>query len=64
MLPTLNVFGDYVVSDHIAPRTSDLHFGDVAVYKSPMNPARFVCKRIVGLVSPASVSYGPVNAIR
>ncbi|RHZ47835.1 hypothetical protein Glove_566g9 [Diversispora epigaea] len=49
MLPTFNVVGDFVALEHFSPRLRRLEIGDVIVCKSPTNPWRSVCKRIVGM---------------
>lgn len=50
MLPTFNVVGDFVALEHFSPRFRRLEVGDVIVCKSPTNPWRSVCKRIIGMV--------------
>ncbi|RKO97078.1 LexA/Signal peptidase, partial [Caulochytrium protostelioides] len=46
MLPTLHMEGDVVLLSHLAftPQA-----GDLVVFKSPLDPRRFVVKRVVGV---------------
>ncbi|KAK0208556.1 signal peptidase I family protein [Desarmillaria ectypa] len=49
MLPTLAVAGDVVIEDRLSLRFTEISRGDLVTVKSPLNPLRIVCKRIIGL---------------
>ena len=51
MLPTLAVSGEIVVEDCISVRLDPgkLQRGELVVLKSPLDPQRIICKRIIGL---------------
>lgn len=49
MLPTLNLTGDVVLSDHFSHRLGRLGVGDVVLVKLPIDPNKSVVKRIVGV---------------
>ncbi|KAJ1500419.1 hypothetical protein HMI54_009940 [Coelomomyces lativittatus] len=49
MLPTLNMYGDFVLVNKLAPRFRDFDLGDIVVAKSMNHPDRHICKRILGM---------------
>lgn len=49
MLPTLAIDGDWVLEDRLSLRFTELSRGDLVTAKSPLDPLRIVCKRIIGL---------------
>ncbi|KAM7492489.1 hypothetical protein LguiA_035410 [Lonicera macranthoides] len=49
MLPTLNLTGDVLLSEHISSRLGKLGTGDLVLVTSPENPRRTVTKRILGM---------------
>src|SRR5271156_4261269 len=51
MLPTLAVSGEVVIEDCISVRLNPdkLQRGELVVLKSPLDPQRTICKRIIGL---------------
>ncbi|KAF8807584.1 LexA/Signal peptidase [Phlegmacium glaucopus] len=51
MLPTLAVSGEVVIEDCISVRLNPekLHRGELIILKSPLDPQRTICKRIIGL---------------
>ncbi|KAJ3150273.1 hypothetical protein HDU86_006664 [Geranomyces michiganensis] len=49
MLPTFNVAHDLVFFEKLSIRWRPLQLGDVVVCVSPRNPARPICKRVLGL---------------
>jgi mitochondrial inner membrane protease subunit 1 len=51
MLPTLAVDGEVVIEDSISVRLNPdkLERGELVVLKSPLDPQRIICKRIIGL---------------
>jgi inner membrane protease subunit 1 len=51
MLPTLAVGGEVVIEDCISVRLNPgkLQRGEVVILRSPLNPHRHICKRIIGL---------------
>ncbi|KAI9296259.1 LexA/Signal peptidase, partial [Neoconidiobolus thromboides FSU 785] len=49
MLPTLNIYGDYLLLDKISPRIQKLSIGDLIVFTSPADPHITACKRIIGM---------------
>ena len=55
MLPTLNEFGDVVITDHRRSTKASLSVGDVIVFRSPGDPKLRMCKRLLGL--PGDVVY-------
>ncbi|RKP00036.1 hypothetical protein CXG81DRAFT_13712 [Caulochytrium protostelioides] len=56
MLPTLHMEGDVVLLSHLAftPQA-----GDLVVFKSPLDPRRFVVKRVVGVPGDTIRCDGP-----
>ncbi|KAK8349676.1 hypothetical protein V6Z12_A06G158700 [Gossypium hirsutum] len=49
MLPTLGITGNVLLMERISTRTGKLRPGDVVFFRSPENPRRVVCKRLVGM---------------
>ncbi|PON98576.1 Peptidase S26A, signal peptidase I [Trema orientale] len=49
MLPTLNLTGDVVISEHVSHRLGKLGRGDLVLVRSPENPRKIMTKRIVGM---------------
>ncbi|KAK0465376.1 signal peptidase I family protein [Desarmillaria tabescens] len=49
MLPTLAVADDVVIEDRLSLRFTEISRGDLVTAKSPLDPLRIVCKRIIGL---------------
>lgn len=51
MLPTLAVSGEAVVEDRISVRLNRYNIarGELLVLKSPLDPTRLICKRVIGL---------------
>ncbi|KAG7450320.1 LexA/Signal peptidase [Guyanagaster necrorhizus] len=49
MLPTLAVTNDLVIEDRLSLRFTEISRGDLVTVKSPLDPLRIVCKRIIGL---------------
>ena len=51
MLPTLAVSGEVVIEDCISVHLNldKLQCGELVVLKSPLDPQRTICKRIIGL---------------
>jgi len=51
MLPTLAVSGEVVIEDCISVRLNPdkLQRGELIILKSPLDPQRTICKRIIGL---------------
>ncbi|KAK0198656.1 signal peptidase I family protein [Armillaria mellea] len=49
MLPTLAIDGDWILEDRLSLRFTELSRGDLVTAKSPLDPLRIVCKRIIGL---------------
>ncbi|XP_030490299.2 mitochondrial ATP-independent inner membrane protease subunit 1a [Cannabis sativa] len=49
MLPTLNVTGDVVITEHVSHRLGKLGRGDLVLVRSPENPGKIMTKRIVGM---------------
>ncbi|CAL1695389.1 unnamed protein product [Somion occarium] len=48
MVPTMNVTGEWIVENRmISPK--NLARGDLITFVSPLDPSRFVCKRLIGL---------------
>lgn len=53
MLPTLNLTGDVLLTEHITSRLGRLGLGDVVLVRSPENPRKTVTKRILGMEGDA-----------
>ncbi|KAF9036419.1 LexA/Signal peptidase [Hymenopellis radicata] len=51
MLPTLAARGDCIIEDRLSVRRDPVTFsrGEIVTLKSPLDPLRIVCKRIIGL---------------
>ena len=51
MLPTLADFGEFVVENRLIYRLypNNLSRGDLITLKSPLEPSRIICKRVIGL---------------
>ncbi|KAJ3176896.1 IMP1 inner mitochondrial membrane peptidase-like, partial [Irineochytrium annulatum] len=50
MLPTFSIWGDLVLVEYVTWKwRRKLDRGDVVVAVSPLNPQRYICKRLVGL---------------
>lgn len=49
MLPTLNLTGDVLLTEHISPLLGKVGPGDVVVVRSPENPRKKITKRILGM---------------
>ncbi|KAI3915819.1 hypothetical protein MKX01_013275 [Papaver californicum] len=49
MLPTLNLTGDWILSEKISIRLGKVHNGDIVIVRSPENPRKFIVKRIMGM---------------
>ncbi|KAA8524062.1 hypothetical protein F0562_010507 [Nyssa sinensis] len=49
MLPTLNLTGDVLLTEHISARLGKVGVGDIVLVRSPENPRKTVTKRIVGM---------------
>ena len=51
MLPTLGTEGELVIVDRLSIRRSSFNInrGELLVLLSPLDPQRFVCKRVLGL---------------
>lgn len=48
MLPTMALSGELVIESHLGS-PQKFKRGDLAIFVSPMEPGRRVCKRIIGL---------------
>ncbi|KAF8633942.1 hypothetical protein AX15_001125 [Amanita polypyramis BW_CC] len=49
MLPTLAEEGEIVVEDRFTYRFWPIQRGDIVTLKSPLDPSRIICKRVIGL---------------
>lgn len=49
MLPTLNLMGDLVLTEHISVWLEKVGAGDIVLARSPENPRKTVTKRILGM---------------
>lgn len=49
MLPTLNLTGDVVLSEHVSHRLGRVGPGDIVLVRSPLDPTKFVTKRVGGV---------------
>ncbi|KAK2461769.1 hypothetical protein APHAL10511_006232 [Amanita phalloides] len=49
MLPTLAEGGELVIEDRLTYRFRPIQRGDLVILKSPLDPDRIVCKRVIGL---------------
>ncbi|EAU92904.2 signal peptidase I family protein [Coprinopsis cinerea okayama7 len=51
MLPTLAAGGEVIIEDRLSVRLDPdkFHRGELLIFKSPLHPARMVCKRVAGL---------------
>eukprot|EP00035_Acanthoeca_spectabilis_P003216 m.91888 g.91888 ORF g.91888 m.91888 type:complete len:217 (-) comp11996_c1_seq1:369-1019(-) len=49
MMPTLNQFGDIILTESWSLRRNQLQRGDVVIAISPRNPNAAICKRILGM---------------
>ncbi|RZC93419.1 hypothetical protein C5167_026032 [Papaver somniferum] len=49
MLPTLNLTGDWILSEKVLNLSGKVHNGDIVTARSPENPKKFVVKRIMGM---------------
>eukprot|EP01018_Ginkgo_biloba_P010905 Gb_30941 [translate_table: standard] len=49
MLPTLNMSGDVLLVERISTRLGKIKPGDVVVARSPQDPRKTICKRVMGL---------------
>lgn len=65
MLPTLNMSGDVLITEHVSSRLGKLGIGDVILVTSPENPRRTVTKRILGMEGDSvTFSLDPYNTYR
>ncbi|TXG66626.1 hypothetical protein EZV62_007901 [Acer yangbiense] len=49
MLPTLNLTGDIVLSEHFSHRLGRVRAGDLVLLRLPVDPAKIAVKRIVAM---------------
>jgi inner membrane protease subunit 1 len=49
MEPTLNDKGDYVIENILSYKFHDIARGDLVTLLSPIDPTRFICKRVIGI---------------
>ena len=49
MLPTLAEAGEVVVEDRLTYKFRSIRRGELVVLKSPLDPNRIICKRVLGL---------------
>ncbi|KAH0986441.1 hypothetical protein GBA52_013618 [Prunus armeniaca] len=49
MLPTLNISGDVLLSEHVSHRFGKVGAGDLVLVRSPNDPRKIVTKRILGM---------------
>lgn len=49
MLPNLAETGEVVVEDCLTYKFSPIQRGDLVTLKSPLDPSRIICKRVLGL---------------
>ncbi|XP_059440711.1 mitochondrial ATP-independent inner membrane protease subunit 1a isoform X1 [Corylus avellana] len=49
MLPTLNLTGDVLLTEHLSPRLGKVGSGDVVLVRSPVDPRKTLTKRVVGM---------------
>ncbi|KAI3888076.1 hypothetical protein MKX03_010675 [Papaver bracteatum] len=49
MLPTLNLTGDWILSEKISIRLGKVRNGDIVTARSPENPRKTVVKRVMGM---------------
>lgn len=59
MLPTLNLAGDVVLTEHVSTRLGRLGPGDLVLLRSPLNPNRQLVKRIVALEGDTVTYFDP-----
>ncbi|KAI9185398.1 hypothetical protein LWI28_006830 [Acer negundo] len=61
MLPTLNLTGDIVLSEHFSHRIGRVRPGDLVLLRLPVDPAKIAVKRIVAMEGHA-VTFFDSNA--
>jgi len=49
MEPTLSDKGEYVIENRLSYKFQNIARGDLVTLKSPLDPTRLVCKRVIGL---------------
>ncbi|XP_009339351.2 mitochondrial inner membrane protease subunit 1 [Pyrus x bretschneideri] len=49
MLPTLNISGDVLLSEHVSHRIGKVGPGDLVLVRSPTDPRKIVTKRVLGM---------------
>lgn len=49
MLPTLNITGDVLLVDQLSHRLGKVGSGDLVLVRSPLDPRKFITKRIVAM---------------
>ncbi|KAF8640681.1 hypothetical protein AX17_000337 [Amanita inopinata Kibby_2008] len=49
MLPTLAEGGELVIEDRLTYRFRSIERGELVTLKSPLDPSRIICKRVIGL---------------
>ncbi|KAL5738374.1 hypothetical protein ACOSP7_031135 [Xanthoceras sorbifolium] len=59
MLPTLNFTGDVVLSEHLSHRFQRVAAGDLVLVRLPLDPAKIVIKRIVGMEGDTVTFFDP-----
>lgn len=52
MLPTFNLYGDFLLCDALSPKLGLLKKGDVVVCVNPRDSEGLVIKRVVAMVQP------------
>jgi inner membrane protease subunit 1 len=64
MEPTLGDRGEYVVEDRLSYklRPDSISRGDLVTLRSPLNPFRIVCKRVIGLAGDV-ICVDPTGAM-
>lgn len=64
MLPTLNLTGDVILSEQVSHRLGRVGPGDIVLVQSPVDPAKIITKRILGLEGDRVTFHDPLTGDR